>query len=109
MYTNSHSVILLFFYLLCTSYSSSSRDVDMRFLPSVVGTISAASILNPTDQTNTASPTIKETSTIGSLGMDKDVTMSSNSNSSSGVITVDYSQYLKDSNLSFDKGDLCKI
>uniref|UniRef100_A0A1I8PKI5 C3H1-type domain-containing protein n=1 Tax=Stomoxys calcitrans TaxID=35570 RepID=A0A1I8PKI5_STOCA len=63
---------------------TSNGDVDMRFLPEVTASTSSTAAME---------------------GPDKDVTTSSNSNSS-GVVMVDYSQYLKDSNLSFDKGDI---
>lgn len=55
-----------------------------------------------------AQPPTASAAAIG--GPDKDVLTSSNSNSNSGgaVVMVDYSQYLKDSNLSFDRGDICK-
>ncbi|KAM7346382.1 suppressor of sable RNA-binding protein isoform 1-T4 [Cochliomyia hominivorax] len=66
--------------------STSNGDIDMRFLPS------------------TTSASANESSIV--VGPDKDVSTSSNSNSSSGVVMVDYSQYLKDSNISFDRGDM---
>ncbi|XP_005185582.3 protein suppressor of sable [Musca domestica] len=72
----------------------SNGDVDMRFLPNVPAASTATSL----------STTSAVTSQLD--GLDKDTTNSSNSNSSSGVVVVDYSQYLKDSNLSFDKGDI---
>lgn len=73
------------------SSKNSNGDVDMRFLPNV-----SAATTTVTSVTTAECP-------------EKDNTTSSNSNSSSGVVMVDYSQYLKDSNLSFDKGDICKF
>lgn len=64
----------------------------MRFLPSSGTRTEAASLTVDVPQ-------------------DKDITVSSNSNSNSsnsGVVLVDYSQYLKDSNLSFDRADIRK-
>ncbi|XP_046801913.1 protein suppressor of sable [Lucilia cuprina] len=72
------------------SSSSSNGDVDMRFLPTVSTTTVATS----------------SSASTSAAGPDKDVLTSSNSNSSSGVVMVDYSQYLKDSNISFDRGDM---
>lgn len=43
-------------------------------------------------------------STRMNLNMDLD----SNSNNSGGVMRFEYSQYLKDSNLAFDRNDACK-
>lgn len=67
----------------------------MRFLPNAT----------PTSSANTLAI---HSVTEAAAGPDKDVLTSSNSNSSSGVVMVDYTQYLKDSNISFDRGDMCK-
>ena len=105
------NLILLSFFLFYLKTSSGPRDVDMRFLPSVMPSAAAATTIDSAAHGATEQPVTSPLNdcVTTALGLDKDITMSSNSNSSSGVVTVDYSQYLKDSNLSFDKGDLCKF
>uniref|UniRef100_A0A1A9WLD0 C3H1-type domain-containing protein n=1 Tax=Glossina brevipalpis TaxID=37001 RepID=A0A1A9WLD0_9MUSC len=85
-----------------TPSTSINGDVDMRFLPSV--TVSN----EPQQPTSTLTNITSTSAHTSSAPLEKDVTSSSNSNSnsSSAVIMVDYSQYLKDSNLAFDRTDI---
>uniref|UniRef100_A0A1B0B783 C3H1-type domain-containing protein n=1 Tax=Glossina palpalis gambiensis TaxID=67801 RepID=A0A1B0B783_9MUSC len=84
-----------------TPSTSINGDVDMRFLPNVT-------VNNEPQQATSTLTNITPTANASLAPLEKDVTLSSNSNSnsSSAVIMVDYSQYLKDSNLAFDRADI---
>lgn len=76
--------------------SPTTRDVDMRSIPSATTTAYSEPISMTT--TTSASSLCHNPTTDGD----------SNSNNSTGVVRFEYSQYLKDSNLAFDRCDACK-
>lgn len=60
----------------------------------------------PSATTTTTMETLPAISPSTRLNLNMD--LDSNSNNSGGVMRFEYSQYLKDSNLAFDRNDACK-